>query len=213
MSNRRVLLLNRGESVIDVIDWQTAVCLLVKGSASVPYGFEHFHKIPVSVQSAYRMQAEKKFQAVIESDENGIERGYFLLPTAIVLVEFVHVPYRRAAVSKKNVLKRDKFTCAYCGIHLTENSGTIDHVIPQSKWAEYLRQGKVKEKYPNNWKNVVASCQACNCHKDNRTPEEAGMTLRIKPFVPSKDYLIFHGFNFDTYEVWNRWVKISDHLG
>jgi hypothetical protein len=31
----------------------------------------------------------------------------------------------------------------------------------------------------------VTSCYACNDRKGSRTPEEAGMTLRRKPFKPS----------------------------
>jgi hypothetical protein len=33
---------------------------------------------------------------------------------------------------------------------------------------------------PTNWHNIVASCQRCNHHKDNRTPEQAEMQLRKK---------------------------------
>jgi 5-methylcytosine-specific restriction endonuclease McrA len=43
--------------------------------------------------------------------------------------------------------------------------------------------------------NTVASCYACNNFKDDRTPEEAGMTLHIKPFVPMKSDLISTGFS------------------
>jgi len=210
MSNRRVLLLNRGETILDIIDWQTAVCLLVKGNATIPYGYDHFYKIPVSTQSAIRMQEEGKFEVAIESDEDGIERGFFLLPTALVLVEYVHIPYKRAAVNKRNVLKRDKYTCGYCGKKLTETTGTIDHVIPQSRWEEFKRKGRAKGKYANNWKNVVAACKKCNNKKDNKTPEEVGMKLKTIPFTPSKDYLILRGIDFETFKVWDRWICFDD---
>ena len=210
MTNRRVLLLNRGETVVDIIDWQTAVCLLVKGNASIPYGYDDYHKIPVSVRSAARMQESGEFEASIESDENGIERGFFLLPSALVLVEYVHIPYKRASVNKRNVLKRDRHTCGYCECKLTESTGTIDHIIPQSRWAEFKRKGKVNGKYANNWKNVVIACKRCNNKKDDKTPEEAGMVLKIKPFVPSKDFLILRGVDLDTFKVWNRWICFDD---
>jgi len=209
MSSRKVLLLNRGESVLDVITWQTAVCLLVKGNAIAPWGYDHFYKIPVAPATAERMQFEGNFETSIE-EEDGVQRGYFLLPTALVLVEYAHIPYRRAAVNKRNVLKRDKYTCGYCGVKLTETTGTIDHIVPQSRWEEFKKKGQVKGKYVNSWKNVVASCQKCNSKKDDKTLKECGMTLKITPFVPSRDYLIFKSVNLEDHQVWERFLCFDD---
>ena len=209
--NRKVLLLNRGENVIDVINWQAAVCLLVKGNATAPYGYDHHYKIPVSISSAKRMESEGLFDVEI-SEVDGELRGFFILPTAIVLVEYANIPYKRAAVNKRNVLKRDKYKCGYCGKHLTESIGSVDHIVPQSRWHIFKAEGKVKGKHPNNWKNVVASCKKCNCKKDNRTPAEAGMKLLITPFVPSKDFLILRGVDLSTMETWDRWITIGDDL-
>jgi 5-methylcytosine-specific restriction endonuclease McrA len=207
--NRRVLLLNRGESLVDVIDWQTAVCLLVKGNAHVPYGYDDYYKIPISLASAERMKEEGDFEVEIE-EEGEVRRGFFLLPTAVVLVEYVHIPYKAASVNKKNVLKRDKNKCGYCGKHLTESTGSVDHIVPRSRWQEMKRKGRVKGKHPNNWKNVVASCKDCNCKKDDKTPEEVGMKLKIRPYVPSRDFLILHGIDTETFETWSRWICFDD---
>jgi 5-methylcytosine-specific restriction endonuclease McrA len=49
----------------------------------------------------------------------------------------------------------------------------VDHVLPRS------RGGR------DTWLNTVAACGACNQRKDDRTPVEAGMVLRIKPSAPS----------------------------
>ncbi len=35
------------------------------------------------------------------------------------------------------------------------------------------------------WENIVTCCYPCNDRRGSRTPEEAGMTLRKKPFKPS----------------------------
>jgi len=209
MSNRRVLLLNRGETMVDIIDWQTAICLLVKGNAIAPYGYDDFHKIPISERSAEKMQSDGTFAVEIE-DKGDYKQGYFLLPTAVVLVEYVHIPYKAAAVNKSNVLKRDKYTCGYCEKSLTESTGSIDHIVPRSKWYEHKKKGLVKGKHPNIWKNVVASCKRCNCRKDDMTPEEAGMKLKITPFIPSRDYLILHKIDTKTYETWSRWICFDD---
>jgi 5-methylcytosine-specific restriction endonuclease McrA len=203
--NQKVLLLNSGETVIDAIDWRQAVTLMITEKARQPWGHEDYYKIPVSIQTAERMRETCEFESLVEGTQ-----GYILLPTAIVLVKFVHLPYKRAAVNKTNVLKRDKYTCAYCGKKLTNSTGTVDHVIPLSRWEEFVRKGKVKGKTANNWKNVVASCRNCNCKKDDKTPSEACMKIMSQPFVPSKDYLIFITINIDTMETWSRWICFDD---
>ena len=50
---------------------------------------------------------------------------------------------------------------------------TVDHIIPKSRGG------------PNSWSNLVTSCFRCNSIKDNKTPEEAGMKLRFKPYTPT----------------------------
>jgi 5-methylcytosine-specific restriction endonuclease McrA len=81
--------------------------------------------------------------------------------------------FKIAKLNRKNVLLRDNYTCQYCGQKLPSQELNIDHVIPKSKG------GKLR------WKNVVASCITCNGNlKQNRTPGEAGMPLRSRPYVP-----------------------------
>jgi hypothetical protein len=125
--------------------------------------------------------------------------GIFELPTALVLAQYVRVPYRKVTVNKSNVLKRDNFTCQYCECSLTNDTGTIDHIHPKCKG------GKDK------WLNVVAACSPCNCKKDDLTLEEAeqihGMRLISQPFVPSHDILSFVGVDKVTRNMWARWVS------
>lgn len=47
---------------------------------------------------------------------------------------------------RAKVLKRDKYTCQYCG----DRAGTADHIIPRSKGG------------PNTMANLVACCMVCN---------------------------------------------------
>jgi 5-methylcytosine-specific restriction endonuclease McrA len=49
----------------------------------------------------------------------------------------------------------------------------LDHVIPKS------RGGK------NDWTNLVTSCFKCNLKKADKTPEEARMKMKHKPFAPT----------------------------
>ncbi|MFC1789265.1 HNH endonuclease, partial [Thermodesulfobacteriota bacterium] len=50
---------------------------------------------------------------------------------------------------------------------------TIDHIIPKS------RSGRT------SFENCVASCKPCNNKKGGRTPSEASMYLKIKPYQPT----------------------------
>lgn len=100
-------------------------------------------------------------------------------PSIVRLKVYVRVPYKRIMISRKNVLRRDRFRCQYCR---SRDRLTIDHVLPKS------RGGR------DTWENLVTACTRCNTRKGNRTPEEAGMPLLRKPFRPShvmfiRDYI------------------------
>ncbi len=94
----------------------------------------------------------------------------FPWPSIVRLKMFVRVPYRRIMLSRKNILRRDRFRCQYCG---SREKLTVDHVLPRSRGGG------------DTWRNLVAACTSCNNRKGNRTPEEAGMSLRRSPFRPS----------------------------
>lgn len=95
-------------------------------------------------------------------------------PSIVRLKFFVSVPYKKVMLSRKNILRRDRFECQYCG---SSRRLTVDHVLPKS------RGGR------DRWDNLVAACVSCNNRKGNRTPEEAHMRLRRTPFRPS--YVMF----------------------
>ena len=95
----------------------------------------------------------------------------FKLPAVIRVLHMVKKSRRKGvSFSKKNILRRDNFTCQYCGTN--GNSLTVDHILPKS------RGGK------SNWNNVVVACKPCNLKKGNQTPSEKGMQLNKKPSKP-----------------------------
>ena len=95
-------------------------------------------------------------------------------PSIVRLKAFVSVPYKKVMLSRKNILRRDRHECQYCG---STRRLTVDHVMPKS------RGGR------DTWENLVAACTSCNNRKGDHTPEEARMPLRRKPFRPS--YVMF----------------------
>ncbi len=64
------------------------------------------------------------------------ENGHFLhaarlavrVPSVIRLLEYRRIPHQSRALSRKNILLRDRNTCQYCGSSLPSGELTLDHV-------------------------------------------------------------------------------------
>jgi len=126
-----------------------------------------------NVKKAIILILLRKAELVADKENKKIHsvNAEFKWPTVIRLKSYIHVPYKNIILTRKNILKRDGHRCAYCG--RGDLPLTIDHIIPKSRGGE------------DSWENMVASCLSCNNRKGNRTPEEANMKLRVKPFEPN----------------------------
>ena len=82
---------------------------------------------------------------------------------------------RQVALTNTNLFARDLHICGYCGRFTTDEKMTRDHIVPKS------RGGK------DTWENLISACKKCNNHKDNRTPEEADMSLIWVPYRPVRE--------------------------
>lgn len=123
----------------------------------------------VTVQHAVRMLL-REVAEVYEAGEGTF--GPFAFPRAVRLVRYVVTRWRFTsgpAWSRGGVLRRDKRMCGYCGV---DDASTVDHIVPVSRGGG------------NTWMNTVAACNACNQRKGDRTPHEAGLTLRVTPRRP-----------------------------
>lgn len=100
-------------------------------------------------------------------------RARIKVPEIMLLVHYDQVPRRRVTFSRKNVYRRDDYTCQYCGAKPSLEDLTVDHVVPRS------RGGRT------TWTNCVLSCVRCNRRKANRTLAEAGVRLIREPREPS----------------------------
>ena len=94
----------------------------------------------------------------------------FRAPSVIRLSHLVRRPMPQVKLSRREIFRRDNFTCQYCGSHT--NDLTLDHVMPRHRGGAHT------------WENLVSACRACNHRKGGRTPEEARMKLPRKPFRP-----------------------------
>lgn len=169
--SRQVLLLNASEEIINVIDWRKAVILLISNKAHRPYGYDHTYKI------------------------NTVNNGNYELPSAIVLNEYVKIPFKSASLTRKNIIRRDEYECQYCSRSLNMDTQTIDHIVPVS------RGGK------HEWKNVVACCKPCNTKKSNKLLTECGMKLKRIPYAPTKKVLVHNIIYHQSIPEWERWMK------
>jgi len=140
--HRPVLVLNASYEPINICAARRALVLVLKGVAT----------------------AEEQSHEVVRSAVQSI-----LLPSVIRLLGYRRIPHQTRALSRKNILIRDRFTCQYCLRTLSSTELTLDHVIPRSRAGETA------------WENLVACCHGCNNHKGSRTPEEAGMRLSRQP--------------------------------
>ena len=92
------------------------------------------------------------------------------MPSVIRLLEYRRIPHQTRALSRKNILLRDRNTCQYCGVILPSAELTLDHVVPRSRGGL------------STWENLVAACHACNRHKGNHLLHEMEhMKLQREP--------------------------------
>jgi 5-methylcytosine-specific restriction endonuclease McrA len=123
-------------------------------------------------QDAVSMVIKERATVVAETDIRIHPK--MLLPSCIKLVNIVrHLWKKKVPWSHDNVHTRDKHTCQYCKEKLNRSQCTIDHVTPKDQGGK------------NSWLNCVCSCFACNNRKGNRTPSQAKMGLKKRPYQPT----------------------------
>ncbi|TAM59097.1 HNH endonuclease [bacterium] len=139
-----VLVLNFTYEALNITSFQRAVKLLFSGKAEMVHGRERaIHSTSITLR----------------------------MPSIIRMLYYIRRPMQKVALTKKNVLLRDDYTCQYCGVR-GERLMTVDHVLPRSKGG------------PSTWENLVAACVRCNNRKNNRTPDDANMQLKRRPKQP-----------------------------
>ena len=140
--NGRVLVLNTSFEPINVCTERRAVVMIFKGVARVEEHNGHMlHSQKLSIHA----------------------------PSVIRLTEYIHIPFERRSLSRKNILLRDHSTCQYCGRQYPPSELTLDHVLPRSRGGE------------SAWIIWLLAANAAIIKKGNRTPEESGMHLLRRP--------------------------------
>ena len=211
---RPTLVLNRNWQAVNVASVARALVLLWNESARVVdpadyqvYGWEDWAKL--------RPENGDRFIRAV--------RFRLRVPEVIVLSAYDRLPAVAVTFSRRNIFKRDHYTCQYCGRQgrflfgnareagKTQSTSTrcpqenrprrqpggeeltIDHVVPRSQGGD------------SRWDNCVLACLTCNSNKADRTPEQAHMRLRRTPVQPKWNPL--YAAHELRIESWSKFVS------
>ncbi len=163
---RPALVLNRLWTPIRTTPTREAICLVARGAAQIVEP-ETYRVHDLRSWSDVSVAKASVGRDVIRS-----ARLTLLPPEIILLRRYDGVAERSVIFTRRNLFKRDRHTCQYCGSQPGPEELTIDHVLPRSR-------GGI-----SSWENCVLACVECNKNKANRTPEQAGMSLRRPPKKP-----------------------------
>ncbi len=179
--SERALVLNRSWRAITTASVRRAICLMYADAAHA-----------ICAQSYETFDFEAWLNKPIRDDES-VLRGVgceIPVPEIIVLRGYDAMPKRTVAFSRRNLYRRDQYTCHYCGCRPGTDTLTIDHVLPRS------RGGRT------SWENCVLACEDCNKKKGNRLISNSDMRLLRQPRVPewSWDVELSAGGHCDSWE-------------
>jgi 5-methylcytosine-specific restriction endonuclease McrA len=160
-----VLVLNANFEPINICNTRRAIGLILSGKADmVMNGRGYVHTVKLTIPQ----------------------------PSVIRLDIMVRRPRPRLKLTRREIFRRDNYTCQYCGRHATEL--TLDHVVPK-----HLGGG-------HTWTNVVAACPACNHHKGGRKLEEARMVLLHVPKEPPASAGYLFGRHLENNDEWRQFI-------
>ena len=138
------------------------------------------------------IMADKAIMVVNGRGEIRTINRSFPRPSVIRLDKMVHRPRPTVRLTRREVFRRDGYTCQYCGKRAEKL--TIDHVIPRHLGGKHT------------WKNVVTACSACNHRKGGRTLAEANMKLLHQPEEPPRSAYYIFGRHLGEYVEWEPFL-------
>jgi len=160
--SKACLVLNQNYEPLSITGIKRALCLIYLGKAEIvePY--------PIEVHTV---------------------NAKFVAPSILRLLYFVHVRRPNLPLTKRNILKRDKHTCQYCGTQGVPM--TTDHIIPKKLGGQ------------DSWENLVCACIKCNNKKRDMTLEKVGMKLIQRPRRPHFFFIVHNLIKIPD----NRWKQ------
>ncbi len=121
-----------------------------------------------------------------------VNRAY-PIPSIIRLEKMVHRPRPRVKLNRREIFRRDNYTCQYCGKRTLDL--TIDHIVPRHLGGSHT------------WDNVVAACSTCNHRKGGRSLAESGMQLLHRPTIPPASAMYIFGRHLNENAEWEPYLQ------
>ena len=189
-----VLVLNRLYVAIQVMSVKRAFCLLCKDLAEV-ISVENGSYAAYSF-STWKEVSEFKSLAEQAQEDDWIQAVNFKIqvPRVIRLLNYDLFPKNVVKFNRRNIFLRDENRCQYCYHKFPTCQLSLDHVIPKSRGGG------------TTWENIVCACLKCNVRKGGRTPQEAGMRLRRKPFKPKRSPVLCQQLTSVKYQSWKAFL-------
>jgi 5-methylcytosine-specific restriction endonuclease McrA len=182
---QKTLVLNRSWVAIDVTSVKRAVVWLYAGVVRAinpqTYEVHDFH--------SWADLAVARDEPCIRTVRLAIR-----VPEVVMLLGYNGIPRKEVVFTRKNLYRRDGYTCQYCGARPGTKELSIDHVIPRH------RGGR------STWENCVLACVDCNKRKANRLPREAGLHLLKVPTRPAWTPLLAIKLGHRR-QAWERFVS------
>ena len=164
-----ILILNKHWAAIGTTTVRQAFALLCRQAARVicPHSYEIYDLGSWLFRSLER-SGEIDPSRLVQTPRVAIEA-----PEVILLSAYGGIPRTEVAFSRRNLYRRDGYSCQYCSHSQPASNLSIDHVLPRS------RGGRT------TWENCVLACVRCNTRKGDRTPKECGLRLARLPRRPT----------------------------
>lgn len=161
-----VLVLNANYEPINVCNTRRAVGLIISGKAGmVMNGRGYIKTVTISIPR----------------------------PSVIRLIQMVHKPRPRIKLSRREIFRRDEYTCQYCGKHTNEL--TLDHVLPKHLGGQH------------EWTNIVAACSGCNHRKGGRQLSDVHMILLQPPKEPPANAYYLFANHLEGNNEWEQFIR------
>jgi hypothetical protein len=160
------LILNAHWCPINVVSVRHALSMLCAGEISALDFSDENYFVPV--------EWEKWVTLGINEGDDYVTTSHALIraPRVMIAKNFKKQVLKRPKLSLKTLRERDNNKCAYTLKTLKPDECTMEHVQPRSKGGETV------------WENVVLADKRVNNKRGNKTLDEAGLTLKQKPYTP-----------------------------
>lgn len=169
--NQRTLVLNRGWVPVHVTTVRRALTMMYQRAAAA-VRTDTYETFDFSSWIAARRDGADRVVRTV--------RYCIPAPDVILLLNYDRMPRYNVPFSRKNLCRRDQYSCQYCGRRQSGESLTVDHVVPRARGGN------------TSWINCVLACASCNRKKGDRTPDEAGMRLLASPAHPDWSFVFRH---------------------